>query len=252
MGCLKFDPDRDIPDLSFKVIIVTGGTAGLGKETVLQLAKHGPGKLYLTARSKSKADAAIAEITKAVPHAKIDFLELDLASFASVKRAADTILAVESRLDILMNNAGVMALPPGVTEDGYEIQFGTNHMGHALLTRLLMPLLTKTAALPDSDVRIINLSSGAHSLTPSGGFAPEACKTDMSSTHTYVRYGQSKLANILYTKELAKRYPKIASVAVHPGRVKSQLLDKMFDSGFTVVSTLQKAADFFIETPVEK
>lgn len=252
MGCSKFVPERDIPDLSQKVIIVTGGNAGLGKESVLQLAKRNPAKLYLSARSKPKGGAAIAEITKAVPSAKITFLELDLSSFASVKRAADTILAAESRLDILLNNAGIMAVPPALTEDGYEIQFGTNHMGHALLTKLLMPLLSKTAGQRDSDVRIINLSSTAHMLPPSGGFLPDACKTNMESTNTLWRYGQSKLANILFTKELARRYPNIKSVAVHPGRVKSQLTDQWLTGNFSVMGTFQKVVDVLIETPVEK
>ena len=187
-----FDADQDIPDISSKVIVVTGGNSGVGKESVLQLSKHRPAKLYLTARSKAKYDAAIEDIKKANPEAEanIIFLELDLASFASVKTAASTILTENDRLDVLMNNAGVMALPPGLTKEGYEIQFGTNHMGHALLTKLLMPLLLKTAEQPDSDVRIINVSSGAHGVAPKGGFLPETVTTTMEKYHTYTRYGK--------------------------------------------------------------
>jgi len=251
-GCVDFVPDRDIPDLSSKTIIVTGGNAGLGKETVLRLAKHNPGRLYLGARSKSRADLAIGEILKAAPHAHITFLELDLSSLASVKRAAETVLANESRLDVLINNAGIMAVPAALTEDGYEIQFGTNQMGQALFTKLLMPLLSQTASQPSSDVRIINLSSGAHMITLKGGFVPEACKTNMAEFHTVRRYGHSKLANILFTKELAKRYPNITSVAVHPGRVKSNLTDKWFQGGFSVGGTLQRTLDVVIEQSVEK
>jgi len=193
---LGFDTDKDIPDLSSKVIIVTGGNSGVGKQSVLELSKHKPAKLYMTARSKAKYDAAVTDIKKSNPNASITFLELDLASFASIKAAANTVLAENDRLDILINNAGVMALPQGLTKDGFEVQFGTNHMGHALLTKILMPLLLRTASKPDSDVRIVNLSSGAHGIAPKGGFLPETVTTEMPQYHTYARYGQSKMANI--------------------------------------------------------
>ena len=221
----SLDPEKDIPDLSSRVIIVTGGNDGVGKETVKQLAKHDPEKLYLCARSSSKAEAAIADISRAVPNAQITFLELDLASFASVKRAADTVLLSVTHLDLLINNAGVMCLPPSLTKDGYEVQFGTNHMGHALFTKLLMPLLSKTASQPGADVRIISLSSAAEKNTIKGGFVPEKCLTPMETEHEIKRYGQSKLANILFTKELARRYPNITSVAIHPGRVQTPLIE---------------------------
>ena len=248
---VSFNPDTDIPDLSSKTIIVTGGNSGVGKESVLQLSKHKPGKLYLAARSKAKFDTAVADITKAVPDANIHFLELDLASFSSVKRASETVLASNDRLDVLINNAGVMATPPGLTEDGYENQFGTNHMGHALLTKLLMPLLRKTAGENSSDVRIVNLTSGGERLAPKGGFLPEKCTTDMADYHSYTRYGQSKLANVLFTKELAKRYPTITSTAVHPGRVRTNLLNGFFED-ISLTSVFQHTIDYFIMMPVEK
>lgn len=179
------------------------------------------------------------------------FLELDLSSFASVKRAADTVLASSARLDLLINNAGVMALPPGLTEDGYEIHFGTNHMGHVLLTNLLMPLLLKTAAEPGSDVRIINLTSAGEGLAPKGGFLPDQATTKMEPYHPYTRYGHSKLANVLFTKELAKRYPTIKSVAIHPGRVQTDLLNHFLEN-ITFTSVFQKTYDFFASVSVEK
>jgi len=216
------------------------------------LAKHNPKKLYLAARSKSKYDIALAEIQKAVPDAKVTFLQLDLASFTSIKSAADIVLSTTDRLDILMNNAGVMALPPGLTSEGYEIQFGTNHLGHALLTKLLTPLLLKTSESPNSDVRIINLTSAAEMMAPKGGFIPETVTTDMETYHTYTRYGQSKLANVLFTRELAKRYPGIKSVAIHPGRVRTALLDTMFGQGMSPLSIFQNTYDFFVMMPVEK
>lgn len=205
---VSFNPDKDIPDLEGKVVLVTGGNIGLGRESVYQLAKHNP-QIFLAARDKAKADATIADIKKELPNAKITFLELDLASFASVKKAADTFEASSKRLDILMNNAGIMACPAGLTKEGYEIQFGTNHMGHALLSKLLLPTLQRTAKEPGSDVRIINLSSWGNNFAPKGGLIFDAMKTDMQSYTTFSRYGQSKLANILFNRELAKRYPSI-------------------------------------------
>jgi NAD(P)-dependent dehydrogenase (short-subunit alcohol dehydrogenase family) len=116
-----------------------------------------------------------------------------------------------------------MAQPPGLTKDGYESQFGTNHVGHALFTKLLLPTLQKTAAEPNSDVRIINLSSEGHKFAPKGGFLPDKSTTDMADYSTWTRYGQSKLANILFTRSLAEKYPEITSVAIHPGAVNTNL-----------------------------
>ncbi|QDS68612.1 hypothetical protein FKW77_001264 [Venturia effusa] len=213
---------EDIPDLSGKVILVTGGNAGLGAASVLELAKHNPAQILLAARSKERADAAIAAIKEKVPDAAIKFLELDLTDFASIKKAADEVNKSSGRLDVLMNNAGIMATPPGLTKDGYELQFGTNHMGHALLTKLLLPLLQKTAK-EHGEARVVNLSSVAHTWSVKGGICLEECKTDMRGTSSFTRYGQSKLANILFTKGLAKHYPDIKSIAVHPGGVNTEL-----------------------------
>lgn len=127
---MAFDPEKDIPDLTGKVIIVTGGSAGLGKETVLQLAKHNPLYIILTARTQKRGDAAIQEIEKEVPASKgkLQFLQLDLGSLKSVKTATETFKRDHDRLDLLINNAGLMASPPGLTEDGYEVQFGSNYV----------------------------------------------------------------------------------------------------------------------------
>ncbi|KAI9817472.1 MAG: hypothetical protein M1827_001082 [Pycnora praestabilis] len=217
-----FTPETDIPDLSGKVILVTGGNTGLGKETILQLAKHDPSYIYLAARTPSKAEAAISEIKTSVPKASITYLPLDLSSLASVKDAADKFNSQSQRLDILMNNAGIMAVPEGETKDGYEIQFGTNHMGHALLTKLLLPTLLKTAEKQSAgEVRIVNLSSEGHNLAPWTGIIFDQAK--LLKQGAWPRYGQSKLANILFARELARRYPTITSVAVHPGLIKTDL-----------------------------
>lgn len=219
-----FDPAKDIPDQSGKVIFITGGNSGLGAATVQQLAAHNPSAIYLAARTKSTADSTIEEVKKTCPDAVITFIPLDLSSLESVKKAADTFNASSKRLDTLINNAGIMANPPGTTKEGYELQFGTNHVGHALLTKLLMPTLERTAADPNSDVRIINVSSaGEYVYSPKGGLVLDDVKTPMAEYSTFTRYGQSKLANILFTKELAKRYPTIKSIAIHPGAVNTEL-----------------------------
>ncbi|KAF2177174.1 NAD(P)-binding protein, partial [Zopfia rhizophila CBS 207.26] len=226
----SFNPAQDIPSLAGKVILVTGGNTGLGKQTILYLSQHSPARVYLAARTASKAQSAIADIKKVVPDAPIEHLPLDLTSFASIKSAAETFRAKEQRLDLLINNAGVMATPPSQTTEGYENQFGTNHMGHALFTKLLMPILLATAEQPDSDVRIVNLTSMGHILAPSGGliFDQEA----LGKKSTWARYGQSKLSNILFTRELAQRYPQITSVSIHPGVILTDLYASVMTNFF--------------------
>ncbi|KAL8942109.1 MAG: hypothetical protein Q9216_001834 [Gyalolechia sp. 2 TL-2023] len=197
-GGRSFAPENDIPDLAGKVIFVTG------------------------ARTPSKGEAAVEEIRKAAPSVNITYLNLDLCSFKSISAAAQEFRLRSTRLDILMNNAGIMATPLAETEEGYESQFGTNHMGHALLVKELLPTLLSTAQEKGSDVRIVNLTSEGHNLAP----RPQGVILDMAELKEYgpwARYGQSKLANILYTKELAKQYPSITSVAVHPGLILTDL-----------------------------
>ncbi|KAI4184735.1 MAG: hypothetical protein L6R41_004530 [Letrouitia leprolyta] len=221
-GGQSFAPDKDIPDLAGKVILVTGGNTGLGREAVSQLAKHNPSHIFLAARTPSKGEAAVEEVKNALPSAKITYLKLDLCSFKSISAAAQEFRSQSSRLDVLMNNAGIMATPLAMTEEGYESQFGTNHIGHALLVKELLPVLLSTAQEEGSDVRIVNLTSEGHNLAP----RPQGIMFDMAKLKEYgpwARYGQSKLANILYTKELAKRYPSITSVAIHPGVIKTDL-----------------------------
>ncbi|GIJ90526.1 hypothetical protein Asppvi_009483 [Aspergillus pseudoviridinutans] len=222
IGGVSFDPERDIPDLSGKVVLVTGGNAGLGKESILQLAKHNPEKIFLAARSKAKAESAISSIKGQISNnVNITWLPLDLTSVQSIKDAAQQFCEQSSRLDILMLNAGVMALPPGETEMGHEIQLGTNHTGHFLLTKLLLPTLLKTAQEPDSDVRVVSLSSIGHNLAPP--FESILDQDKLKKVHTNLRYGASKAANILFAAELARRFPSITSVSVHPGIILTDL-----------------------------
>ncbi|KAF2830199.1 retinol dehydrogenase 12 [Ophiobolus disseminans] len=208
---INFNPSTDIGSLEGKVILVTGGNAGLGLQTIRNLCTHAPTRIYLAARTPSKASAAIKALRISLPHAcEIIHLPLDLSSFPSIRAAATTFLARESRLDILINNAGVLALPYATTPDGYEIQFGTNHLGHALFTKLLLPAL-----LAAQDARVVTVSSIGHNLTPRGGVMLD--QSALREQHTWRRYGNSKLANILWTKQLAARYPGLTCVSLHPG-----------------------------------
>jgi len=228
---MSFTPDKDIPDLSGKVILVTGGNTGLGKETILQLAKHNPRQLIMGARSKTKATEAIDDIKKTVPGANITFLEADVSSFASMKKAADILQGETDRLDVLINNAGTAGLETSLTEDGYEMTFGTNHMGPALLTRLLLPLLERTAALPRSDVRIVQISSDAYRFSSKEGIMFSHLKDASNDVNATVRYSQSKLANLYFIKSLAKRHPNLKCVSVHPGVVHTGIFNNIHAKG---------------------
>jgi len=229
----KYDPEKDVPDLGGKVLLVTGGTTGLGKESLLALAKHNPSHLVFTGRNVSSADSVLAALKESSPSTPVTFIPCDLSSLSSVQEGAKKIASSTERLDVLMCNAGIMAVPPALTKEGYEIQFGTNHVGHALLIKLLMPLMQKTTKLPGGgDVRITLLSSEGHFLAPKEGIDFEHLKS-ADFNHggplgaSWARYGQSKLANILYASQLAKRHPEITTLAIHPGVVATTLADHL-------------------------
>ncbi|RHZ70326.1 hypothetical protein CDV55_107741 [Aspergillus turcosus] len=249
IGGVSFDPERDMQDLSGKVVLVTGGNAGLGKESILQLAKHNPEKIFLAARSKAKAESAISSLKGQLSNnVDITWLPLDLTSVESIKDAAQQFCAQSSRLDILMLNAGVMALPPGETEMGHEIQFGTNHTGHFLLTKLLLPTLLETAQEPNSDVRVVSLSSVGHNFAPSFEFILN--QDILKTAHTLVRYGASKAANILFAAELARRYPSITAVSVHPGIIFTDLYSPSPASEHPTIAALVSKCVRIFGTPV--
>lgn len=219
---VSFNPANDIPSLEGKVILVTGGNIGLGKQCVLEYARHNPATIYLAARSSAKAQAAIDETKQKLEASNtvsIKFLDLDLSSLASVKAAAEQVITEASRLDILMLNAGIMASAPGLTQDGYEVQFGVNYMGHALLAKLLMPLLEKTSRLPGADVRAVMVTSMGHQMAGSQGIEFDKLKTTCEHLGPFERYGSSKLANVLWARHAAKEFPDITFAAAHPGLV---------------------------------
>lgn len=242
----KFHPTTSIPPLTNRIILVTGGNAGIGFQTVLQLSLHQPQRIYLACRSRAKYDAAMAELLKSNPQAEssVKFLELDLGSLESVKAAATKVLEENERLDILINNAGIMGAPAGQTKDGYEVHFGVNYLGHAALTCLLLPLLQRTAKRTDVEqgsVRVVNVTSMAYGLAPNfkgkdgeGIDTSEmTLKSDGRGKHGFIWYGVTKLANVWFTNEAARRWggdhgDGVVSVSVHPGRVQTALLDDFF------------------------
>ena len=203
-------------DLTGRRALVTGATSGLGVETARALASVGAA-VTLAGRDP----AALAETTRRlsgmVDGADLDTLVLDLASLASVRAAAAEWLERHDRLDLLVNNAGIMCCPQGTTVDGFELQLGTNHLGHFLLTGLLLPALE--AAAP---ARVVNLSSGGHGID---GVDFDDPMFERRPYDPWVAYGQSKTANVLFTVELERRHGGrgIHAYAVHPGMIMTNL-----------------------------
>ncbi|KAH8115056.1 NAD-binding protein [Phellopilus nigrolimitatus] len=217
---------EDIPDLSGKVIIVTGGNTGVGKETILALLRKNA-KVYMAARSQPKAEAAIAELKTKTGREAL-FLELDLASLKSIKKAAEEFQSKESQLHILFNNGGVMAPPvEQLTADGYDLQFGTNCLGHFYFTKLLLPTLIETAkSTNDKHVRVITTSSSVH-MFHGPGLKWDTLKDSPARRkyNKWLLYGQSKFGNVVVAKELARRYADegIVSISVNPGNLTTDL-----------------------------
>jgi retinol dehydrogenase-12 len=185
-----------------------------------------------------------------VPSASVEFIQCDLADLSSVQVTAREFTKKEQRLDILILNAGVMALGAGRTTNGYEVQFGTNHMGHALLTKLLLPTLLNTANMSGAEARVVCLTSIGHISTSWNGIEFAHLREEMKWYPSLVRYAQSKLANILFVRELARRYPNITAVAVHPGIVDTELWRTMF-SGWMGLGGLLNAGKRVFYTSVE-
>lgn len=215
-----------MPDQSGRIAIVTGGNGGLGYASCLELARRGA-KVYMASRTASRAKAAILKIKEEVPEAQIEFLYFDLTILSSAKKAASEFMKKENRLDILMNNAGVCMTPFELSPDGIDFQ-ACNCTGHFALTVELLPILKKTAILPDARVRIVNVSSLGHIAASKPDFSSLE-GLNLESASGWARYKMSKLYNVLFNNELQKRLDdtKIICLAVHPGFVYTGLADHL-------------------------
>lgn len=201
-----------MPDLGGRIALVTGANSGLGLESARALAAKGA-TVVLACRSLAKAEQARAQLPADGP-AQIDVVELDLADLASVARAAAELAERYQRIDLLLNNAGVMAPPRTLTAQGFELQFGVNHLGHYALTRLLLPLLRASTS-----PRAVQVTSGAQ-------YFGRIDFDDLQGERRYDRwkaYGQSKLANVVFAQELQRREPQLLSAAAHPGLARTNL-----------------------------
>jgi NAD(P)-dependent dehydrogenase (short-subunit alcohol dehydrogenase family) len=209
--------EDDVPELTGRVAVVTGANSGIGYETARALAARGA-RVILGCRSRKRGPQAAARIREQVPGADVLFATLDLASLASVEMFAKEVAAEVSRLDILCNNAGVMMCPRDRTSDGFELQLGTNHLGHFALTGHLLPLLRATPG-----ARVVTVSSLVH-------WVGRIDFADLQSERTYhpaIAYAQSKVANLLFARELARRLDAagadVISTGAHPGSTRTEL-----------------------------
>ncbi len=205
----------DMPDQTGRTALVTGANSGLGFHTALQLARHGA-RVLLACRDPRRAEDALARLLAQAPDGQAELVALDLADLASVEKAAADVAGRTDTLDVLVANAGVMALPRGTTVDGFERQFGTNHLGHFALTGRLLPLLLAAPA-----PRVVVTSSDAHRI---GRMSFD----DLMGERHYGRwraYGQSKLANLLFVRELTRRAAggPLLAAAAHPGYAATNL-----------------------------
>lgn len=228
-------------DLSGKQVVITGASSGLGVETARALAQCGAAVL-MVARDAGKLDAAVAEVRAAVPGASVGTAMLDLADLDSVRSGAADILQQCPRIDILINNAGVMACPLLRTANGFEMQFGTNHLGHFLLTGLLAPALV--AAAP---ARVVNLSSAGHRFAPVDMDDPNYHQRDYDKWQSY---GQSKTANALFSVGLDQRLKDsgVRAFAVHPGMIMTELSRHMVPADFEQIARGRKPEELPFKT----
>ncbi|KAH8294537.1 hypothetical protein KR044_007733 [Drosophila immigrans] len=224
-----------------KVVIVTGCNTGIGKETVLELARRGA-KIYMACRDPARCEAARIEIIDRTQNQQLFNRTLDLGSLESVRNFVARFKTEETRLDLLINNAGIMACPRSLTADGYEQQFGVNHLGHFLLTNLLLDRLKQAAPS-----RIVVVSSAAHLFG-------RINREDLMSERNYGKfigaYSQSKLANILFTRKLSKllQHTGVTVNCCHPGVVRTEL-NRHFEGPTWVKSSIQMLGLYFMKSP---
>jgi len=234
--------ESDIPDQTGVVAVVTGANSGIGYETARALAAKGA-RVVLACRDPNRGSDAESRIRAAVPEAEVRFKALDLASLASVESFAKEFAAEESRLDLLCNNAGIMMPPLGRTADGFELQLGTNHLGHFALTGRLLDLIRASGR-----ARVVSVSSLAH-------FSGRLNFDDLNWERSYnaiLAYGRSKIANLLFTRELQRRL-EVAGIAAlaaaaHPGSTRTNLQKHSRLMEGLVLAFSQGAADGALPT----
>ncbi len=212
-----------------KRVLITGGNDGIGFHTALELARK-DFAVVIAGRNAEKTQAAVAQIKAATGNGNTDHLMLDLADINSVCRAAEEFRSRFGRLDVLINNAGLVTSALEKTAQGYELQFGVNHLGHFLLTMRLLDLLE---ASPEP--RVVNVSSHAHY---GGRIDFDNLRGEKPGYKGFEAYMQSKLANVLFTREMARRYPHIACNALHPGAIRTRFGNKtglLFNIGWSLV-----------------
>jgi NAD(P)-dependent dehydrogenase (short-subunit alcohol dehydrogenase family) len=231
---------KDIPDQSRRVAVITGANTGLGYETAAALAEKGA-HVVLAVRNLDKGKDAIARISANSPQADVALKELDLTSLESIRAAAEQLRSDYGHIDLLINNAGVMWTPKSTTKDGFELQFGTNHLGHFAFTGLLLDRL-----LPVEGSRVVTVSSIGHRLRADIHF------DDLQWGRSYSRvgaYGQSKLANLLFTYELQRRLASrgtTIAAAAHPGGSRTELtrnLPPLIARASSLIEPLFQGAD---------
>jgi NAD(P)-dependent dehydrogenase (short-subunit alcohol dehydrogenase family) len=222
-----------IPDQTGRVALVTGANTGLGFETARALAQHGA-HVVMACRNSEKAADSEARINALSPSGSVEVLLTDMADLDSVAGSAAQFLAAHHRLDLLINNAGIMAVPQATTAQGFEAQFGVNHLGHFALTALLLPMLVSSG----DGSRVVNVSSNGHKMG-------KMDFDDLMATKKYrpwTAYFQSKLANLLFTSELQRRLDAagVATIAAaaHPGGSRTELADK--STGRSALNVLMK------------
>ena len=232
-------------------VVVTGANTGLGFETSRVLAKYGA-TVILASRTLKNGEAAVSKIKQEVPNADVSTMELDLGSLKSVKAFAEAYLQTGKPLHVLINNAGVMACPRLLTADGLETQFGVNHIGHFYLTELLLPRLASTGTVA-RPARVVNLSSmGNWIFSPPEGILFDDVTAAEKGYDAWERYGMSKLANILFSKELNRRMKAeskpVISVSLHPGAILETELKRHFDfiTTLSVVMKFSRRFDTFL------
>jgi NAD(P)-dependent dehydrogenase (short-subunit alcohol dehydrogenase family) len=248
-----------IGDLAGTTVLVTGSNSGIGYQAALQLARHGA-RVLLTSRDALRGDEALGQLRVTVPGADVGLEPLDLADLASVRALAHRLTGSLDRIDVLVNNAGVMATPHRTTADGFELQLGTNHLGHFALTGLLLPLLLAgsgpASARPAPDLgvpRVVTISSGAHRMG-------RIDRSDLMAERSYRAwraYGRSKLANLLFMTELQRRADAaglpLVSVAAHPGYAATHLQAVGPEmSGSRLAARVMDLGNRFLAQPAEQ